>query len=140
MQPALAITVLYTAVRPTLAALRQAASLARDLGATIRILQVRVVPYPLSLECPPTDPEVLARNIRTLAEGQPIRTRIEICYGRDPLDSLLFSLQPNSLVLIGLKRTWWPCRERRWAKQLTRHGHHVIFAATGGRQGISVAA
>jgi len=31
-QPALAVTVLYTAVRPTLGALRRAASLARDLG------------------------------------------------------------------------------------------------------------
>ena len=60
--PALAITVLYTAVRPTLCALRHAASLARDLGAAIRILNVRAVPYPLPLDKPPADREVLARK------------------------------------------------------------------------------
>ncbi len=125
--PALAITVLYTAVRPTLAALRQAALLARDLGATIRILNVRAVPYPLPLNKPPTDREVLARNIRTLTDGQPIPTHIEICYGRDIEATLFQSLSPNSIVLIGGKRSWWPSQERRWAKQLDRHGHHVIF-------------
>ena len=125
-QPALTVTVLYTAVRPTLGALRRAASLARDLGASIRILNVRAVPYPLPLEHPPTDREVLARNIRTLAHGQPITTHIEICYGRDIMDSLLQSLSPNSIVLIGVSRSWWPSRERRWAKKLTQCGHHVI--------------
>jgi hypothetical protein len=125
-QPALAVTVLYTAVRPTLGALRRAASLARDLGASIRILNVRAVPYPLPLENPPTDREVLARNIRTLADGQAITTLIEICYGRDIVDSLLESLSPNSIVLIGVRRSWWPSRELRWAKKLTQCGHHVI--------------
>jgi hypothetical protein len=127
--PALAVTVLYTTVRPTLAALRRAASLARDLGATIRILNVRAVPYPLPLDKPPADREVLARNIRTLAGGQPISTHIEICYGRDILDALLQALSPNSILLIGVKKTWWPSKERRWAKLLSRRGHHVIFVA-----------
>jgi hypothetical protein len=128
--PALSVTVLYTSVHPTLWALRRAALLACDLGATIRILNVRAVPYPLPLNKPPADRETLARNIRTLANGQPIPTHIEICHGRDILDSLLQSLSPSSIVLIGVKRTWWPSKERRWAKQLSRHGHHVIFVAS----------
>jgi hypothetical protein len=127
--PALSVTVLDTSIHPTLWALRRAASLARDLGATIRILDVRAVPYPLPLNKPPADREVVARNIRTLADGQSIPTRIEICYGRDILDALLQSLSPSSIVLIGMKRTWWPSKERRWAKELSRHGHHVIFVA-----------
>jgi len=123
--PALSVTVLYTSVHPTLSALRRAASLARDLGATIRILNVRAVPYPLPLNKPPADRETVARNIRTLADGQSIPTHIEICYGRDILDALLQSLSPSSIVLIGVKRKWWPSKERRWAKQLSRRGHHV---------------
>lgn len=125
--PALAITVFHTAVRPTLCALRRAATLARGLGAAIRILNVRAVPYPLPLDKPPADREVLARNISTLAAGYPIPTHIEICYGRDILDSLLQALSPNSIVLIGVKRKWCPSKERRWAKQLSRRGHHVIL-------------
>jgi len=125
--PAFAVTVLYTEVPATLAALRHAASLARDLGATIRILNVRTVPYPLPLDKPTVDREVLARNISTLADGQPIPTRVEICFGRDVLASLLQSLSPNSIVLVGARTKWWPTKERRWAKQLARHGHQLIL-------------
>jgi len=123
----LRITVLYTRIRPTLAALRRAASLARDLRAGIRILNVRNVPYPLPLDRPGLDHEVLAQNFRTIAEGCTIPTRVEICYGRDIVESLLHSLSPNSIVLIGAKPRWWPSKERRWAKLLTRHGHHIVF-------------
>ena len=128
-KPELAITVLYTGVRSTLAALRHAAVLARDLGATIRVLNVRAVPYPLPLDHPPVNSEVLSRNFRTLAEGQPIPTRFEICYGRDIVDSIRKSLSANSLVVIGAKTGWWPTKEQRWAKQLSRHGHQVIFVS-----------
>jgi hypothetical protein len=127
--PAFAVTVLYTSVPATLAALRRAALLARDLGATIRILNVRTVPYPLPLDKPPVDREVVARNISTLADGQPIPTRIEICFGRDMVESLLQSLRPNSIVLVGSKTKWWPAKERRLAKQLARHGHQIILVA-----------
>jgi len=118
---ALAITVLYTSIRPTLTALRRAASLARDLGATIRILHLRS-----PLEHPSPDREALARSFHTLAEGRPIPTRVETCYGRDIVDSLLHSLSPNSIVLIGAQPGWWPSQERRWAKLLSRYGHHII--------------
>jgi len=120
-QPALAITVLYTSVRPTLAALRRAATLARNLGATIRILNIRTAPGPLM------DREVTAKTFHTLAEGQPIPTRVEICYGRDIVNSLLHSLSPNSIVLIGARPGWWPSKVRRWAKLLSRNGHHIVF-------------
>lgn len=125
---ALTVTVLHTNVRATLAALRQAASLARDLGATIRILNVRAVPYPLPLDKLPVDREVIARNISTLADGQSIPTRIETCFGRDVVESLLQSLSPNSIVLVGAKTRWWPTREQKWAKRLARHGHQLILA------------
>jgi hypothetical protein len=126
---ALEITVLYTTVRATLTALRRAGLLARDLGAAIRILNLRIVPYPLPLEHPPTDRDVLSKNISTLADGQPIPTRVEICFGRDVADSLLQSLSPNSIVLVGARTRWWPTKERRWAKQLSRHGHQVVFVS-----------
>jgi hypothetical protein len=127
--PAFAVTVLYTNIRETLAALRRAASLARDLGATIRILNVRTVPYPLPLDKPPVDREVVARNISTIADGQPIPTRIEICFGRDVLESLLQSLSPNSIVLVGMRTRWWPTKEQKLAQQLARHGHQLILVA-----------
>ena len=128
-QAALEITVLYTRVGSTLTALRRAASLARGLGASIRILNVRTVPYPLPLDHPPADREVLSRNISTLADGLSIPTRIEICFGRDAKDSLLQSLSPRSIVLVGSRSRWWPTRERKWAKHLSRHGHQVIFVS-----------
>jgi hypothetical protein len=128
-QSALEITVLYTNVGPTLTALRRAAFLARDLGATIRILNVRIVPYPLPLEHPPVDRDVLSRNISTLADGLPIPTRIQICFGRDVADSILQSLSPNSIVIVGASTRWWRTKEQRLARQISRHGHQVIFVS-----------
>ena len=119
-------------VGATLSALRRAALLARDLHAAMRILNVKAVPYPLPLGHRPTGANVLARNISTLAEGQPIPTRVAICFGRDVADSLLQSLSPNSLVVIGAKTGWWPTKEQRSAKQLSRHGQHQgIFVSEG---------
>jgi hypothetical protein len=131
-QSALEVTVLYTKIRPTLTALRRAASLARDLGATIRILTVQVVPYPLPMEEPPVDAKTITKPIQTLVDGDAIATRIEICLGRDLLESLLASLAPASIVVIGAKRRWWPAREKRLAKKLRHHGHHVIFVPEAG--------
>src|SRR5690242_18074174 len=47
------VNVLFTNPKDTLAALRAADALARDLNATIRVLAVQAVPFAMPLEQPP---------------------------------------------------------------------------------------
>jgi hypothetical protein len=126
---ALALTVLYTGVSETLAALREAAGLAFQLGATIRILVLEVVPYPLPLEHPRVEPEFRLRQFQSLWKGEPIETRIDVRLCRDARCCLRDELAPNSLVLVGERRTRWPfTREKRIARFLRAEGHQVIRA------------
>ena len=47
------ISVVFTSIESTLAALKEAGTLAYSLGARITLLVPQVVPYPLALETPP---------------------------------------------------------------------------------------
>ena len=102
----LSLTVVFTTVPETLAALRRAAVLARELGARIQIFVPYVVPYPLPLEHPQADPNFKVRQFRTLCEQEPIETRIDIELCRDASECLLRELAPHSVVLIGAERRW----------------------------------
>src|ERR1017187_7688461 len=46
---------------------------------------------------------------------------------RDQVETLLQVLSPNSLVVIGGRKHWWPTAERRVAKALRSKGHRVVF-------------
>ena len=122
------LTVLFTTVPETLAALRRAAVLASELAARIRIFVPYVVPHPLPLECPQADPNFRVRQFRTLCEQEPIETRIDIKLCRDVRECLLQELAPRSLVIIGVKRRWPFRGPVRLAKSLQDGGHHVLFA------------
>jgi hypothetical protein len=39
-------------------------------------------------------------------------------------------LDPNSLVVVGGRKRFWPTQEELLAKTLRRQGHEVIFAET----------
>src|SRR5215831_10097659 len=51
--PSLHISVLFTSVEATLAALKRAGELAHSLGVRLTLLAPQMVPYPLPLESPP---------------------------------------------------------------------------------------
>lgn len=123
----LLLTVVFTTVPATLAALRKAAVLAHELGAWIRILVPYVVPYPLPLDRPQIDPNFRIRLFRTLCEQEQIETRIEIKLCRDARECLVQELAPQSVVLIGHERGGLLNGPLRLAKSLQRRGHHVLL-------------
>lgn len=125
--PGLPLTVVYTTVEATLAALRCAAQLAVQLEARIRILVIQTVPYPLPLDRPQVDPAFRIRQFRTRSENEPIETHIDVLLCRDADNCLLQALEPQSLVLIGSRRRFRFTREKQWGKKLRSAGHHVVF-------------
>lgn len=126
---AVEVSVIFTSVEGTLAALRQAGMLADRLHARISLIVPQVVPYPLPLTSPPVLLDFNERRFRVLAGQSRVETTVRIYLCRDPLEMLTGALKPRSLVVVGGRNRWWPTREWALARRLRRAGHEVVFAA-----------
>ncbi|HYL34790.1 MAG TPA: hypothetical protein VEV17_02625 [Bryobacteraceae bacterium] len=127
-QSELHISVIFTAVESTLAALKHAGVLAGNLGARISLVVPQVVPYPLPLRNSPVAADFNERRFRVIAGQSRVETNVLIYLCRDRLETLRTALKPHSLVIIGGRKTWWPAPEKRLAAQLRRAGHEVIYS------------
>jgi hypothetical protein len=123
----LSVNVISTTIPATLSALRHAGELAHELGIQIRLLVPQIVPYPLPINNPPVDPNFRVRQFHTVAAGGNVETYIDVRLCRNLDDALVGALLPQSLVLIGGRKRWWPTREQRLARSLSLAGHHVLF-------------
>ncbi len=122
------VTIIFTSISATLNVFRITADWINQLGIQIKILVPHVVPYPLPLDRPQVDPAFRLKQFRALCEQGPAGTRIEIKLCRNVCDCLLHSVTPHSLVLIGVRKRWWPFTcEKRWARSLERAGHQIIL-------------
>jgi hypothetical protein len=111
----------------TKAALKYASSLANDLNVRLRLIDVHVVPYGVSLDHPTVSPQYLVRRIRSLARDSTLPVSAEIVYARDWEQGFRRALGPGSLVLMAIKRSWWRSSEKRLAARLRKIGHQVIW-------------
>jgi len=123
------VNVIYTGTKETLAALRAAGQMARDLHATIKVLVPEVVPYPLDLNAPPLAEAFATHKFQTLAEGQRVPTKVHRILCRDRESACKQALGAHSLIVIGSRKRWWKRAEPRLAAALRRQGHEVISVA-----------
>lgn len=126
----LEVNVIFTDPQATVAALKTAGSLARDLGARIRVRAAIAVPYRLPLD----KPLVSAGFIEDLLSDLVCRLNLDdfepsvhlyVC--RNQVEALLQVLSRSSLVVMGGRKRWWPTAERRIAKALRSKGHRVVL-------------
>ena len=123
------ISVIFTSVESTLAAMRKAGSLASSLGARITLLAPQIVPYPLPLESPPVLLDWSERRFHVIASQSPVETSVRVYLCRDDVETLKRALRPRSVVVIGGRKRWWPfTHEKRLVATLRRAGHEVIFS------------
>jgi hypothetical protein len=120
------ISVVFTSVDATLAALKEAGNLARSLGGRITLIVPQIVPYPLPLTSPPILVDFNERRLRVIASDCRVETRVSIYLCRDALETLRSVLKPNSLVVVGTRKRWWPTAEKRLAKKLRCLGYEVV--------------
>ena len=92
---------MFTSVEATLAALKQAGSLANRLGAHITLVVPQIVPQPLPLDSPPVLIEWNENRFRMIASETPVDTAVQIYLCRDRWETLASVLKPHSLVVIG---------------------------------------
>jgi hypothetical protein len=126
-ESSLNITVIFTSVGATIAALKRAGNLAASLGVRITLMVPQIVPYPLPLTSPPVLLEFQEKRFREMASKSPVEIQVQLYLCRDPLNALKTALRPHSLLVVGGRRRWWPTREKSWARQLRSAGHEVIF-------------
>jgi hypothetical protein len=127
----LEISVVFTSIEATLAALKEAGNLAGSLGARITLIVPQIVPYPLPLTSPPLLIDFSERRLRVIASHSNVETRVSIYLCRDPLETLQSVLKPHSLVVIGSRKRWWPTAEKRLAAKLRHFGHQVVVTERG---------
>ena len=122
----LEISVVFTSVKATLAALKEAGNLAKSLGGRITLFVPQIVPYPLPLSMPPVPVDFSERRLYVIANNCRVETRVSIYLCREASETLQSVLKPCSLVVIGRRKRWWPTAEKRLAAKLRRFGHQVV--------------
>lgn len=126
----LEVNVIFTDAEATAAALKLADSFARDLGACIRLRAGIVVPMTLPLDQPPVSvrfTEELLSNLACQLEQDAFEPTAHLYICRDWARTLLQVLTPNSLVVVGGRKHWWPTPVSRMSRILGAKGHRVVF-------------
>lgn len=121
------ISVVFTSVDATLAALKQAGSLANRLGAHITLVVPQIVPTHLPLDSPPVLIDWNENRFRVMANEASVQTAVQIYLCRDRWETLSAVLKPHSLIVVGGKKHWWPTAESRLANKLREAGHEVVY-------------
>jgi hypothetical protein len=126
----LEVNVVFTTEQGTVAALRTAGNLARQLNAGVRLLVTQVVPYALTLDRPKVSVEFIQDHCRSMALEckQVTEMRINVYLCRNRWQALRRVLGANSVVIVGGRRRWWATTGQKLAKTLEADGHQVIFA------------
>lgn len=124
------VTVIFTTPEATVAALKTAADLSKQLDARITLLVVEPVPIHVPLDRPLVSIEFLKRRSCDLVCEAGIvdeEVKIQICLCRDRGHALKSLLARHSLVVIGGHMHWWRRTERKLKLFLRGLGHHVIL-------------
>jgi hypothetical protein len=134
----LEVNLVFTDAQTTARALGAVESLARDLGACIRLRAPVVVPRQLPLDESPVSVRFVEGCLADLAsrlahDGFESTAHVYLC--RDQAEALLQVLSANSLLVVGGKNRWWPTtRLGRLVKVLRSNGHRVVFIRSNGCQ------
>lgn len=124
------LNVIFTDREATAAAVKISESLARDLAACIRLRAGIVVPLQLPLDQPLVSVEFFGQVLREVV-GQPEpdgpERLIHLYVCRDWVETLLDVLTPNSVAVMGVRKSWFPKTEIRLARRLRTKGIRVLL-------------
>lgn len=122
-----AVYAVFTTTEDTFAALRTARALASAMAASLTLIHVRTVPYPLSVDTPngvsAVETDAFLQRLR--AQGYDVRVRVVLC--RSEREAIPLAFRRHSLIVIAGRRRWWPTASERWRRQLETAGHFVVF-------------
>jgi hypothetical protein len=95
------------------------------MNASVRIVRVLVVPYPLSLDAPAVPVSFAAGQMKLLRCHLPVT--LDIRLSRDRIAGLLSAVGDRPMILLVSRRRWWRTNEERLAATLKRAGKDVLL-------------
>jgi hypothetical protein len=120
------IVVPYTTPYLTRLALKKAEELASQIPSKIRVLRMQRVPFPLDVHHSPVSLDTLREQTRQVARGIPA-SEILIYLTRDPQETLLKALQPDSILVIASRKRWWRTSQERLKTLCEKKGYQVAM-------------
>lgn len=125
-QASLEISLVITHLGYSSELLKRTNTLAESLRAHINLIAIQIVPYPLPLTSPPVLAEFNEKRFRLIARESRVDTVVQLYLCRDRVEALLSILPHDSLVVVGVRRTWWPTADKALTKTLKRAGHELV--------------
>jgi hypothetical protein len=132
----LRVSVIYTSIEGTLAALHTASGCAKGLCADIAIVVAEAVPFRYPVAAPPVRVSFFEKVCQALIEEARLernRCDIEVHFCRDQVACLESTLRPKSLVVIGARKSWWRRRERGLERALNERGFDALLVYSGSK-------
>jgi len=125
------VTVIATTREGTLAALKTAANLAKNLGAPVTLAMIEVLRPNLPFEQPYFVIDFFERRAFALISDAGIREQevtVQIWFCRDRKKGLRQALGSQTLAVVGGTRSWFRRDEQKLEAWLSRQGYATIFA------------
>jgi hypothetical protein len=122
------LVVPFTTPDLTQAALDAASGFGKQLDATIRLVKIQLIPYPLDLSQSPVPVQFLKAQLKSLSSG--LHTDCEIRFARDAEQGLMGALHEDSVVILARRRRLWRTHTERLAAKLRKAGFRVLMIST----------
>jgi hypothetical protein len=119
------IVVPFTTPELTRAALDAANRMGGGLNATLRLVKVQVVPFPLDLDQSPVYIDFLKNQLAQFQSELPVAGEVRLA--REFEAGLLSTLGRDSVVILATRKRPWRTRSERLAAALRRAGHKVVL-------------
>ena len=119
------LVVPFTTPELTRAAIAAACRMGDGLYASIRLIKVQCVPYPLALNEPPVFVDFLRQQLSSFHSTLPLTSEIHFAREFDP--GLRHSLNEDSVVVLSYRKRPWRTRNERLAASLISAGRRVIL-------------
>ena len=124
---AIEIVVPFTEWAVTEAVMKRAPAYAEKLNASVMLVAVHTVPYPMSFGCPALVHAHLVEQLIDLASQCPLPVNPQVVLARSCQEGFRHALKPESTVLLGTRRRLRKTSEERLAAALARDGHRVAL-------------
>jgi hypothetical protein len=122
----LEIDVIFTSPRNTIAAIHLAAGLMTGLDGQIALIDAQPIPYPSPLDKPPILIDFTRQRLLAITNVSTVEITPYIILCRFRFEALVNVLKPDSLIVIGCRKSWRPTWETRLARKLRHRGYDVL--------------
>jgi hypothetical protein len=123
------LVVPFTTPALTRVALEAANRMGAGLNATLRLVKIQVVPFPLDLDQSPVYIDFLQDQMAQFESDLPVAGEIRLT--REFEVGLLATLGRESVVILATPKRPWRTRNEHLAATLRRAGHKVVLVTQG---------